>query len=199
LANLYLNSLDHGVNDHPELEAKLVRYADDFVLLCRPGRAPGLQARLKVYLERKGLKLNEAKTRVLDARQESFCFLGFQIRWQKSWKSGKHYPHAEPSQKARRKLRASVRQILNHWTQGQSCAACVTEVNQTVRGWAQYYHYGNCTRAFADAQSWLRQRLRQWLWRKYSRKHERYAFFTDDRLHGQYRLFQLPTNAPYLR
>ena len=76
LANLYLNSLDHGVNDHPELEAKLVRYADDFVLLCRPGRAPGLQVRLKAYLEKKGLKLNEAKTRILDARREASASSG---------------------------------------------------------------------------------------------------------------------------
>ena len=199
LANLYLNSLDRGVNDHPELEAKLVRYADDFVLLCRPGRAPGMQARLKVYLEKKGLKLNEAKTRILDARRESFCFLGFQIRWQQSWKTGNYYPHAEPSQKARRKLRVSVRRTLNHWTQGRSCAVCVTEVNQTVRGWAQYFHYSKCTTAFADMQHWLNQRFRRWLWRKYGRSHALYSFFTDDRLHGQYRLFQLPTHAPYLR
>jgi RNA-directed DNA polymerase len=69
LANVYLNGLDHAVNDNPELEAKLVRYADDFVLLTRPGRAAGLHGRLKVYLERKGLKLNAAKTRLLDARR----------------------------------------------------------------------------------------------------------------------------------
>lgn len=74
LANVYLNGLDHAVNDNPELEAKLVRYADDFVLLTRPGQAAGLHERLKVYLERKGLKLNAAKTRLLDARQESLQF-----------------------------------------------------------------------------------------------------------------------------
>jgi hypothetical protein len=199
LANLFLNSLDHGVNDHPELEAKLVRYADDFVLLCRPGRAPGMQVRLKVYLEKKGLKLNEAKTRILDARRESFCFLGFQIRWQRSWKTGNYYPHAEPSQKALKKIRVSVRKVLNHWTQGRSCVACVTEVNQAVRGWAHYFHYGNCTTAFAGMQHWLNQRFRRWLWRKYGRSHALHSFFTDERLHGQYRLFQLPTHAPYLR
>src|SRR5476651_2036761 len=50
LANLYLNSLDHGVNDDPKLEAKLVRYADDFVLLCRSGRGKVLYERLNDYL-----------------------------------------------------------------------------------------------------------------------------------------------------
>lgn len=199
LANLYLNSLDHGVNDAPELEAKLVRYADDFVLLCRPGRGSALYERLRGYLERKGLKLNEAKTRVFDAHQESFHFLGFNIHWRCSRRTGKHYPHVEPSQKARLKLRNSVRKILNRWTTGQSCAASVTQVNQLVRGWSQYFHHGNCTRAFARTQFWLRQRLRRWLWRKYGRTHGLYTFFTDDRLHGQYQLFNLPTRAPYLR
>lgn len=69
LANLYLNSLDHGVNGNSELDAKLVRYADDFVLLCRPGRGSARYERLKVHLAAKGLTLNAAKTRVVDVRK----------------------------------------------------------------------------------------------------------------------------------
>ena len=80
LANLYLNGLDHGVNDHPELDAKLIRYADDFVLLCRPGRGGAMLERLKKYLQAKRLTLNEAKTRLVNSRQESFRFLGFTVR-----------------------------------------------------------------------------------------------------------------------
>jgi len=78
-SNLYLNSLDHEVNGRPETNARLVRYADDFVLLCRPGKGAAMFARLKVYLERRGLRLNETKTRVIDARQTSFRFLGFEV------------------------------------------------------------------------------------------------------------------------
>jgi retron-type reverse transcriptase len=79
LANLYLNSLDHAVNENPVHDAKLVRYADDFVLLCRPGKSGPLYERLKRYLEAKKLKHNETKTRVVDSRRESFCFLGFEL------------------------------------------------------------------------------------------------------------------------
>lgn len=199
LANVYLNGLDHAVNDNPELGAKLVRYADDFVLLTRPGRAAGLHERLKVYLERKGLRLNAAKTRLLDARQVSFQFLGFTIRWQQSWRTGRCYPNVEPSSKARQKLHESVREQLNRWTTHQSAVATVRRVNQTVRGWSQYFHHGNSTRVFGVEQQWLRDRLREWLWRKYDRTLSRWTFFTDERLHGQYQLFSLPTRAAYLR
>jgi group II intron reverse transcriptase/maturase len=188
LANVYLNGLDHAVNDDPELEAKLVRYADDFVLLTRPGRAAGLHERLKVYLEQKGLKLNAAKTRLLDAWQESLQFLGFTIRWQKSRRSDRCYPNVEPSAKARQKLHATVRRQLNRWTTHQSAVATVRKVNQAVRGWSQYFNHGNSTRVFAVEQSWLRARLRVWLWRKHDRTLSRWSFFTNDRLHGQYQL-----------
>lgn len=196
LANLYLNSLDHGVNDQPELEAKLVRYADDFVLLCRPGDGAALYQRLKGYLQRKGLKLNEAKTRVLDVRRESFRFLGFEVGWRQSRTTGKPYPHVEPSKQARQKLRDAVRRELNHWTTGRSCKEAIGTVNRVVRGWSQYFHYGHCTRTFVREQDWLRQRCRKWLWKKYGRTLGYYTFFTNDRLQGQYQLFTLPTYAP---
>lgn len=199
LANLYLNSLDHGVNGKPEMQAKLVRYADDFVLLTRPGNGAGLYRRLEVYLERKGLTLNAAKTRVIDIRQSDLTFLGFTIRWQRSPRTGRHYPHVEPSPKARRKLHEAIRPILNHWTLHENCVATVRQVNRVARGWSQYYRHRNCTQVFASELDWLRDRLRRWLWRKYGRTHPLYEFFTNDRLHGQYGLFALPTRAPNLR
>jgi group II intron reverse transcriptase/maturase len=199
LANLYLNSLDHGVNGQPELGAKLVRYADDFVLLCRPGDGPALYQRLQNYLQRKGLTLNPTKTRVLDVRRESFRFLGFEIDWRPSRTTGRPYPHVEPSKKARHKLRDAVRWELNHWTTGRSCAEAIRTVNQVVRGWSHYFHYGNCTRTFVREQDWLRQRCRKWLWKKYGRTLGYYTFFTNARIQGQYQLFTLPTHAPLRR
>lgn len=199
LANLYLNSLDHGVNEQRGLEAKLVRYADDFVVLSPPGKGAELYQRLEVYLRRKGLTLNRAKTRVFDIRQESLSFLGFVIRPRCSPRTGRRYMHVEPSREARVKLHASVRKIVNRWTTHQSCAATVTLMNRVVRGWSNYFHHGNCTRAFIAEQDWLRQRLRGWLWRKYDRTLSRWSFFTDERMHGQYQLYSLPTYAPYQR
>jgi hypothetical protein len=180
------------------LDAKLVRYADDFVLLCRPGHGPALFERLKVYLQRKGLRLNETKTRVIDVRQQSFRFLGFEVSWRQS-RGGKHYPHVEPNQKARQQLRDAVREELNHSTRWRSCSESIGRVNRIVQGWGRYYHYGNCVRVFASQQDWLREGLRRWLWNKYDRTLGYYTFFTDERLQGQYGLATLPAHAPWTR
>ena len=200
LANLYLNSLDHGVNDRPELDAQLVRYADDFVLLCRPGRGSALYERLQVYLAAKGLTLNAAKTRVVDMRAgASFRFLGFAVSWRKSDRSGRWYPHVEPSRKAQQNLRANVRRELNRWTRHRSSVEAVRGVNRLVRGWGQHFHHGQSHKTFATLNDWLRERLRTWLWQKHDCKHSRYGFFTNDRLHGQYGLWPLPLAVPYRR
>ena len=199
LSNLYLNSLDHGVNDRPELDAKLVRYADDFVLLCRPGRGAALYQRLKSYLQAKGLRLNETKTRVLDVRRESFRFLGFEVSWRCSAQTRRSYVHVRPSPKSERRLREKVRQELNHWTHYRSCTEAIRSVNRVVRGWSLYFHYGHCTSVFIRNDDWLRERVRTWLWGKYRRRLGRYAFFTTDRIQGQYGLYRLPLHAPYAR
>jgi len=115
------------------------------------------------------LTLNAAKTRMFDIRQEDLTFLGFTMRWRRSPRTGRHYTLVEPGAKARRKLHAAIRPILNSWTLHQSCTATVTQVNRVARGWSQYYHHGNCTRVFTAERDWLRKRLRRWLWRKYGR------------------------------
>ena len=198
LANLYLNSLDHGVNVHPELDAKLIRYADDFVLLCRPGRGESMLDRLKKYLQAKRLTLNETKTRLVNSRRESFRFLGFAVAWRRG-KTGKDYVHVEPAPKARSAFREAVGEELNHWTEHRSCAEAVRRVNRISQGWANYYHYGHCTRVFSSQQNWLENRLRRWLWRKYGCQHGLFSFFTKERLEGQYKLWRLPLKATWCR
>ena len=79
LANLYLNALDWAVNERVTGQPIMVRYADDFVILSGPGQGEALQTRLQNWLEKRGLKLNEAKTRLVDGG-EGFNFLGFTIR-----------------------------------------------------------------------------------------------------------------------
>ncbi len=196
LANLYLDSLDHQANE-PETKAKMVRYADDFVLLCRPGQMPVLRGRLERYLQAKGLTLNPTKTRLLDVHQDRFCFLGFEVSWRQSAVTNRHYVHVEPSGKSQLALRDKVWKELNHWTRWESCAAKVRRLNAVLRGWGGYFHYSHCTRVLRRIQSWVQERLRSWLWQKYDRTHSRYGFFTNARLVGQYGLYQLPLHAPW--
>jgi group II intron reverse transcriptase/maturase len=199
LANLYLNGLDHGVNNQRSLGATLVRYADDMVLLCLPRHGAEIQQRLRVYLARKGLQLNEAKTRVLDANRESFCFLGFEIRMKVSPRTGGSFPHVEPSRKAQKKLRDAVRNETACYQRWRSCTETVTRVNRIVHGWSNYFHYGNCSNVFRRTQRWVQQRFRIWLWKKYDKTLGRYTFFTTDRMHGQYQLWKMPISVAWNR
>ena len=162
LANIYLNGLDHGVNERCKSWAEMHRYADDFVICCRPGSSGEVLARLKRWLEVKGLKLNETKTRVVNIRSEGLDFLDFNITWRLSWR-GRYYPHVEPSSKSQRELRRKLREHLNHWTLWRPVRDNVSRVNRLLRGWAGYFHYRNSSAVMDEAMTYARDRLRRWV------------------------------------
>jgi hypothetical protein len=165
LANLYLNRLDKQVNDVCEKRPVLVRYADDFVILTRPGQGAELRVRLKRWLEAHGLTLNETKTRLVDLREGGFKFLGYGVSWRRG-KSGRNYPHIEPHSKSQSKLRDALRKKLNHWTLWRSAEEVIPEVNRLLKGWGGYFHYANSTRVFDRLNQYAANRLQRWLWRK---------------------------------
>ncbi len=199
LANLYLNDLDHAMNEQGAQKPTMVRYADDFLILCKPGQGAGLQTRLQRWLEARQLKLNAEKTRLVDTRKEGIEFLGFSVAWRQGLQSKRWYPHVEPSAKSQAKLRDKVRAVLEVRTRNQAAVAVVRKVNQITRGWAGAFHYGNSTHVFGQQQTFVRNRLRRWLWRKYSCTHGLFSFFTDDRLAGQYKLWNWPLTAAWKR
>lgn len=114
-------------------------------------------------------------------------------------KSKRGYPHIEPSAKSQARLRNKIRQVLEVRTRNQAAVAVVRKVNAITRGWANAFHYGNSTAVFGKQQRFVQHRLRRWLWRKYSRRHGLFEFFTDDRLHGQYQLWPWPQTAAWTR
>jgi len=194
LANLYLNPLDHGVNDKTSGQAQMIRYADDFVIACAVGHGGGLIARLKQWLQARGLTLNEVKTRIVNIRQEGINFLGFNLTWRKSF-AGRGYLHVQPSQKSRRNLREKIGGILNHWTHGRSIKEVVEEVNRVLRGWAGYFHYGNSTAAMKRMEDYSQSRLRRWLWRKHGCRRSLWQHYPPEKLRQRYGLYKLPTTA----
>ena len=197
LANLYLDPLDHAVNDSCELKPTMVRYADDLLILARPGQGAALRTRLQRWLDARGLQLNEEKTRLVATRTTAFCFLGFQVAWRQGLVSRRWYPHVEPSSKSQLKLRDKVRAVLNVRTRNQPATAVIRSLNQITRGWATAFHYGHSTRVFNRQQLFVRSCLRRWLWRKYGCTHALFEFFSDDRLHGQYKLWNWPLMAAW--
>ena len=192
LANLYLNALDWAVNSPAEAgQPVMVRYADDFVILCEPGQGEQLQQRLRKWLAARGLKLNEEKTRKAHSRR-GFNFLGFTVRWQPSRRSGRWYAHIEPSAKSQQRLRDRMREYLNHWTLHRNAHTVVSEINRILRGWGGYFHYRNSSRVFEELNWWMRDRLRRWLWRKHRCRKALWSAYPTELLYGRYGLWQLP-------
>ena len=197
LANLYLNALDWAVNDPAQRgQPVLVRYADDFVILCAPGQGQALRQRLARWLKARGLQLNEEKTRLADSRR-GFDFLGFRVRWQPSRVNGKWYAHVEASPRSQQRLRQAVRAKLNHWTLGKRIPDAMTGLNRLLRGWGSYFHYRQSSRVMGKLNWQVRDRVRRWLWRKHGQKRALWSNYPDQRLHQQYGLWPLPERVAW--
>jgi len=192
LANVYLNALDWAVNNPKEAsQPVMIRYADDFVILCQPGQGEQLQERLRKWLQARGLKLNEEKTRQVHSRR-AFNFLGFVVRWQASKRSGRWYAHVEPSAKSQQRMRDKVRERLSHWTVHRPIGETTVELNRILRGWSQYFHYRNSSRVFGKMNWWVSDRMRRWLWRKHRCSRALWEAYPDQLLYEQYGLYRLP-------
>lgn len=197
LANLYLNALDWAVNDRSVRgQPVLVRYADDFVILCAPGQGKALRERLTLWLDARGLQLHEDKTRQVDSRA-GFDFLGFRVRWQQSRVSRKWYAHVEASPRSQQRLREAVREQLNHWTLWKRIDEAMGRLNRLLRGWSGYFQYRQSSRVMGKLNWQVRDRVRRWLWRKHGKKRALWSAYPDERLAGQYGLWPLPERVAW--
>ena len=182
LANIYMHLLDRIVNNTKSLfsksEIKIVRYADDFVLMGNK-LTEEATAWLKNLLGRMGLTLNESKTREIDAKKESFNFLGFTIRYDKDTYGRKtRYWNIVPSKKSELKVRDRVREFLK--SHGHSNTRIVTDgLNSIVGGWLNYFEIKGVSYP-AMSKRGLRYFLCNSLYRYFNRKSQRKC-----RLYGQ--------------
>lgn len=201
LANLYLHLLDRIWERHrmeARFGARLVRYADDLVICC--GGKPDKPMRvLQAVLARLGLTLNEQKTTVVDAREESFDFLGFSFRMRLNRNSGKFYPHVEPSRKSLQRFRTKCKGLTDRRLTPMALPQLVTRLNRVIQGWCGYFHFRNSTRAFAKARFFVEERMRTHLRRRYkvgSREHA-YKRFPTAYLYEIVGVFKMPTTAAW--
>ena len=199
LSNCYLHLLDRIWERHQlcqKLEARIVRYADDFVVLCA-GKVDAPLNAVRQVLSRLDLTLNETKTRIVDARQESFNFLGFAIRVSKGWKSGKSYPHACPAPKSLVKIRDRITQLTARERTLIPLGDIVESVNAGLRGWANYFHYRNSSSALGKVKVHAEERLRIHLMNRHKVKDRRIGLgrFPSQQLYAKYGLYKVPTTA----
>jgi group II intron reverse transcriptase/maturase len=201
LANIYLNVLDTlwAVKKVQErLGARLVRYADDSVALCR-GNAGWILKGIKKVLGDLGLTLNEEKTCIVDACQESFDFLGFTIGIKQSRRTGRSYPHIEPSKKAQQQIRSEVKRLTTEQYSAVPTEVVIRKVNEVARGWVGYYRYGNCTKALVTLKRYLVYRMRIYLRRKHRYCSFGYKAYPDRYYYNSLGLYEVPTKAPWAK
>lgn len=146
LANLYLDPLDRLL---AASGVEMVRYADDFVVLCRtPEDAARALAIVQCWTGAAGLRLHPEKTRVVDAQQPGgFDFLGYHFA------RGRRRPRKKSVQKLKDVIRQKTRR-----TNGHSLAAIIADVNRTLVGWFGYFKHSHGS--FEDLDAWIRTRLR---------------------------------------
>ena len=199
LANIYLHLFDRVFLLYCRttgLAAKLVRYADDFVILMRGGAK---ETRLKVeqILARMELKLNEEKSRVVDARGESFDFLGFTFCRKRSVRTAKVITLVEPSGKSEQHFRDKVRGLTSRNSHCMPQPEVMERVNRYVRGWVNYYHVHNSTRVFERQRFFLEQRMRKYLQKRRQIKGFGYRRWPVSVLYGVWGLYAIPVHASY--
>jgi RNA-directed DNA polymerase len=168
LANIYINRLLR-VFAKSELmkrcEARLVNYADDFVVVARWG-ATEVLAQVKKWLVGMKLTLNETKTSIRDARKEHFRFLGYELGPLVYKKTGQRYSGARPSKKAMEHARREVSRLLRRG-RTERWEEIKGELNQFLRGWGTYFAYDSPMHAFHVLDMHVMERVRNFLRRRH--------------------------------
>jgi len=179
LANIALHRLDQAWQTSNRQPGKLVRYADDFVVVCRTAeRADEARKQAATVLAGLGLRLSPEKTRTVELTRgkQGFDFLGFHMRKVESWKwRGKFYLQRWPSARAMSSIRAKIRALTDRRATGLALAATVDRLNPVLRGWGNYFRGANSARKFMQIDSYLHERLAILATAKHKRSGRRWA------------------------
>jgi RNA-directed DNA polymerase len=155
LSNIYLDPLDHLMADRG---FAMVRYADDFVVLCRsPQEAHAALAEVQRWTAQAGLTLHPTKTRLVDAMEDGFDFLGYRFA------GGQRRPRAKSLKKLKDTIRTKTKR-----TAGHSLSAIIADINRTLRGWFEYFKHSHRS-TFPPLDGWIRRRLRNILRKQHGR------------------------------
>jgi RNA-directed DNA polymerase len=160
LSNVYLDPLDHQM---ARAGFQMVRYADDFVILCRTAdEAQRALSLVAGWIADHGLTLHPSKTRIVDAWRDGFDFLGYHFHGTR--RGIRHWARQKSIQKLKTTLRAKTPR-----KSGRSLPCIIADVNRVLRGWFGYYKHSRPF-VFAPLDRWVRQRLRAILRKRRKRR-----------------------------
>lgn len=172
LANIYLNALDREWQQSGAHLGRLVRYADDFVIMCRTeSQAKEAHRRVSEIMARLGLELHPEKTRISDLRRgkEGMEFLGCMIRKRRSIqrKSHLHFMQRWPSPKTMKRVRERVHELTRAARSGvKDVKVIISSLTPILRGWGNYFRTGNADREFNRIDSYVYLRVLRWMKRR---------------------------------
>jgi RNA-directed DNA polymerase len=172
-----------------QYDAHIVNYADDFVILSRGKAAEALNWPRQVAA-RMGVTLNEAKTSIKQARQESFNFLGYTFGPHRYKKDGHWYLGASPSKKAVARIKEKVG---NHLLPGNTGTweEVRDRLNQILRGWSAYFSYGTRTMAYRAVDNYVYNSVRHFLRRRHNVQSRGTRQFSDEVVFGELGVLRL--------
>jgi RNA-directed DNA polymerase len=198
LSNIYLQALDEAFADG--VRGRLIRYADDFVVMCRSEAEAGAAQQLaEQVMAGLGLELHPEKTRVVDLREggEGFDFLGCHFRARVSGRMlergvRRYYLHRWPSQRSMKRVRARIKAKTGRSRASHDIREVIADLNPLLRGWGTYFRTGNAAKKFNQIDRYVVARLRG-LMRKRHGRHLRpgqWKTWTREwfEAHGLYRL-----------
>jgi RNA-directed DNA polymerase len=193
LANLYMRRFVLGwkrLGHERRLDARIVNYADDFVILTR-GHAAEAMAAMRDMMAKLKLMVNERKTRQCSIPEETFTFLGFTFGPQTSWKTGRVYVTPTPAGKKIQAICDRISAVTCGSTTWRDEEEQVGQLNRMLLGWANYFRLGYVTAAWQVVQQHTCRRLRWWLRRKHKARAGRGQHYPDLRLYEDYGLVNL--------
>lgn len=204
LANLYMRRFILGwkhLGYERWLQAYIVNYADDFVIVCR-GKAQEAYTVMVRLMSVLKLEVNRDKTRICRLPADTFDFLGYTFGRCYSSHTGKVYLGTRPSKKKVAAIMGKISHLTNRQSRHHETAVKVEELNALMRGWGNYFCLGPVSKAYRAVDAHARHRLRQWLCKKHKKQSRGFGSYSDEYLYktlGLIRLESTTSNLPWAK
>jgi RNA-directed DNA polymerase len=199
LSNIYMRRFVLGWKQlglAERYKAHIVNYADDLVICCKGNAEEALRA-MRQVMDRLRLTVNEEKTHLCRVPEQYFDFLGYTFGRCYSTQTGRAYLGTRPSRKSIRSQIESIREKTNRKRCGLAAEVVVKELNDGLRGWANYFKLGPVSKAYRAIDAYTTQRLRRWLRGKHKLRGSGGMRYSDEHLYKKLGLVRLSHPATF--
>jgi group II intron reverse transcriptase/maturase len=193
LSNIYMRRFVKGwkTGGHEKrLAARIVNYADDFVICCKDTAAEAMTV-MRGMMSTLKLTVNETKTRLCRLPDDWFDFLGYTLGRNYDSRTGEPYLGPRPSLKKIDRLCRAIGELTTRRKAGQDVEAQVGKINRKLRGWSSYFRIGTVSKAYRKVNGHACHRVRQWLCAKFKVRGHGRRRFPDQHLYQKLGLYQL--------